>query len=456
MTLKGKSPLLGRRIILFLGDSLLFYASLFLGMVLRYGKGYGPALSLHLEPFHYAFLFWVVSSYIAGLYEINIAKNSPQFRSLWAGLLVSLMSFLILLFYLVPKFEIAPKTNLAIFLIIFGSLLFLWRSFCNSFLLAKVGKVRILLLGANQAADEVAQHIETHPQLGYELVLWLKDGLQAKTSRDLAQIISDKKIDLLVVPAHIKKQSRSARSVYQNLLTGIRVLSLADFYQIIFRRISLSELEEVWFLDNLTLRRRSYQTFKRIVESLAAFALLVITLPLFLLIFAAIRLNSTGGAIYVQKRVGERGKIFDLYKFRSMYATADKNPDANAQSPVWSSGSADKRVTAVGKFLRATHLDELPQLFNILIGDMSFVGPRPERPEFDKELERAIPFYELRYLVKPGITGWAQINYPYGASVEDAFQKTQYDIYYLTHRSFILDVLIAIKTIKRFFVQVER
>lgn len=137
-----------------------------------------------------------------------------------------------------------------------------------------------------------------------------------------------------------------------------------------------------------------------------------------------------------------------------MYAEKEKNPDADASKPIWTSGK-DQRITPVGKFIRFTHLDELPQLINILKGEMSFIGPRPERPEFDKDLEQKIPYYELRYLAKPGITGWAQINYRYGASVEDAYAKLQYDLYYLAHRSLLLDISILLKTIKKIFVQVD-
>lgn len=444
-----------RRILLIFGDSILYYGALYVALWLRYGSVSQIQLVTHLVPFSIGFAFWLLAAYIGGLYELGTLKNTPQFRGTVISLLGFLFGFLVLMFYTTPSLEIEPKTILVLFIAIFGVSLLIWRYGANRLLLARTIKTQILLLGSNRSIEEVYAHLEKNPQLGYEVALWLKDGLQNKTGKELRQMVEDKKIGLIVVPAHIKKQARAARIAYQNLIQGTPVMSLADFYQQIFRRISLPELEEVWFLDNLALRQRSYQLVKRIIEASVAFSMIVVALPFMLCIALLIMLTSRGPAIYIQRRVGQGGIPFNLYKFRSMYATADKNPDANASKPIWSSGSNDNRITFVGRILRATHLDELPQLYNILVGNMSFVGPRPERPEFDKELEQDIPFYELRYLVKPGITGWAQINYPYGASVEDAYQKLQYDIYYLTRRSPILDVLIVIKTLKRFFVQVK-
>ncbi len=444
-----------RRIAIFIIDSALYYAALFAMLIIRYGQNYKLALDAHLEPFTIGFILWILAGYIGGLYEVTLFRNSKEFRQVLSAVLTLQAVLLVALFYFSPALEIAPKTNLVIFMAIFSLLMYGWRYFFNALVESKTPRAAVLFLGSNRSVEELIDHIQKNSQLGYDIAVWLKDGLQNKNSRDLEQIIKEKNIGLIVIPGHIKKQARSAKIIYQNLLKGTKVVSLADFYQQIFSRISIPELEEVWFLDNLTLRRRSYQIFKRLAESLAAFILLMILLPIFLLIAMAIKITSAGPVFYIQPRVGRNEKVFNLYKFRSMYATPDKNPDAAGEIPIWSTGMQDKRVTAVGKFLRLTHLDEFPQLFNILIGNMSFVGPRPERPEFDKELERDIPFYELRYLVKPGVTGWAQINYPYGASVEDAYQKVQYDIYYITHRSPILDILIVLKTFKRFFIQAK-
>ncbi|MEQ8494877.1 MAG: exopolysaccharide biosynthesis polyprenyl glycosylphosphotransferase, partial [Gammaproteobacteria bacterium] len=182
-------------------------------------------------------------------------------------------------------------------------------------------------------------------------------------------------------------------------------------------------------------------TEKRILDILASLLLLLGTLPVMLVTAVAIFLESGGPVLYRQERVGHRGKLFMLYKFRSM------RQDAEAGGAVWARQN-DTRVTRVGAFIRKTRIDELPQLLNVLKGDMSFVGPRPERPEFVTELARAIPYYELRHYVKPGITGWAQILYPYGASINDAREKLQYDLYYLKNYSIFLDINILLQTVQ--------
>jgi len=197
---------------------------------------------------------------------------------------------------------------------------------------------------------------------------------------------------------------------------------------------------------------RSYHAVKPLFSGVVAFIMLVILSPVFFLTAFLIKTTSRGPVFYKQIRTGQNEKEFLLIKFRSMYNDAEINADANAENPTWSTGASDARITPIGRLLRSTHIDELPQLINIINGQMGFIGPRPERPEFDRELTREIPYYELRYLLKPGVTGWAQINYRYGASVSDARQKLQYEVYYLKNRSLLLDLSILFKTIKRIFV----
>lgn len=180
---------------------------------------------------------------------------------------------------------------------------------------------------------------------------------------------------------------------------------------------------------------------QRLTDIVLGLALLVFTLPLMLLTAALIRLDSPGPALYRQVRVGLHGRPFTMLKLRSM------RTDAEARGPVWAA-QRDPRVTRIGSFIRLTRIDELPQLINVLRGEMSFIGPRPERPHFVEQLERALPFYRDRALVKPGLTGWAQVNHPYGASVEDARAKLSYDLYYVEHRSLLLDLLILVATVR--------
>ncbi len=220
---------------------------------------------------------------------------------------------------------------------------------------------------------------------------------------------------------------------------GIGVRSVTWFWECRLRRVNIEQIPAGWFASLAT--PRGGQAVLRVFDVLVSLALVVLTLPLMLLTALLVRLDSPGPVLYRQERVGFGGKPFTLLKFRSMRA------DAEARGPAWAQAK-DPRVTRVGQFMRKTRIDELPQLLNVLRGEMSFVGPRPERPHFVEQLAEAIPHYRDRSLVKPGVTGWAQVNYPYGASIEDARMKLSYDLYYVRNRSLLLDVLILIATVR--------
>lgn len=430
---------------LLLGDAALFYISLLLTLLVRY-QGFDRAIiDLHFWPFTVILAAWLLIFYITGFYELRGLKNDPVFIRTFAGVLAINGILAIVAFYLVPLFGITPKTNLFIFLIIYSLALFIWRTTFNNILSVGRPANKILLVGYTQAAEELVKKINDNPQLGYEIKFWMKEGLQDKEFEHISQIILANGINMIVVPAHIKKNSRAAKLIYKNLLLGIEVVNLADLYEQIFLKVPITELEEVWFLENIAKQNKIYEFFKRPFELMAAAVLFIVFLPFMALIYFLNWLTSRGPVIYSQKRVGKSGVEFTIYKFRTMVADAEKD------GPKWA-GAKDKRSTPFGKLLRRTHLDELPQLINIFKGHLALVGPRPERPEFVTDLKKEVPFYELRHLVKPGITGWAQINYRYGASVEDAYEKLQYDLYYLKNRSLVLDIIILIKTLRYFFV----
>ncbi len=211
-------------------------------------------------------------------------------------------------------------------------------------------------------------------------------------------------------------------------------------------RVLISSVNEVWFSENLKRGERSfYNKAKRITDVLLASFILLLTLPFWLFIGLAIKLDDGGPVLYSQKRIGKDKKSFFLIKFRSMKKEAEKET-----GPVWAK-KEDPRTTKIGKLIRRTHLDELPQMINVLKGDIGLVGPRPERPEFVAQLEKEIPHYNLRHLIKPGFTGWAQIKFRYARSVIDSFEKFQYDLYYFKNRSLMLDFKILLKTFWLFF-----
>jgi sugar transferase (PEP-CTERM system associated) len=234
------------------------------------------------------------------------------------------------------------------------------------------------------------------------------------------------------------------RELMDMRLKGIYVYNLADFCEQFWQKIPPAYIQDDWFAFTSgfnILHNRIQAKLKQIVDVLAAAVMLIITLPITIPVAIAIKLNSPGPIFYSQVRTGLNGKKFRVYKFRSMYQNAE------AKGIQWAK-EKDPRITPIGAFIRLTRIDELPQLWNIFKGDMSLVGPRPERPEFDLQLREEIPYYDVRYLVKPGITGWAQVCYPYGASVDDAYQKVAYDLYYIKNYSLLLDFAIALKTLR--------
>jgi len=211
-------------------------------------------------------------------------------------------------------------------------------------------------------------------------------------------------------------------------------------------KIQISSISENWLLENLKEKERGfYNKAKRIMDIILASLILLLTFPFWLFIALTIKFEDRGPVFYFQERVGKNKKTFLLIKFRSMKVGAEKET-----GPVWAK-KEDSRVSKVGKILRITHLDELPQMINVLKGDISLVGPRPERPEFVAQLEKEIPYYHIRHLIKPGFTGWAQIKFRYARSVVDSLEKFQYDLYYLKNRSLILDLKILLKTLQLFF-----
>jgi sugar transferase (PEP-CTERM system associated) len=244
----------------------------------------------------------------------------------------------------------------------------------------------------------------------------------------------------------IASEDRRGLPVHQLLqckLSGVRVTDYVDFYERESGRVDLAALRPSWFIFSDGFRTGPVvEGLKRTFDIMLALLTLVLVFPIMALTAVAIRLEGKGPILYRQDRVGLRGEVFILLKFRSMSQDAEVNG-----SPVWAA-KRDPRITRVGWFIRKTRIDELPQLYNVLRGHMSFVGPRPERPYFVNRLAQSIPYYQERHAVKPGITGWAQVNYPYGASLEDARSKLSYDLYYLKNRGLFLDLIILIRTVR--------
>lgn len=320
---------------------------------------------------------------------------------------------------------------------------------------------RLLIVGTGSASVELARELfERRQELGVELVGFIdpepsrvgapviNPGVVG-TIADIPGIVQDKRVDRVVVSlADARGKLEMERLLAMKMNQGVQFDHLASVYEEYTGKIAIENLRPSWFVFSDGFHKSAArEAAKRVVDILLSSIGLVLALPLMIVAAVAVRRSSPGPILYSQRRVGKDGVVFTIHKFRSMRADAEVGTGA-----VWSR-AGDPRVTRVGRFLRRTRLDELPQLWNVLRGDMSFVGPRPERPEFVDGLTRDIPFYTQRHVVRPGVTGWAQIRHAYGSTVDDALQKLQFDLFYIKQMSLAFDLFIVIETVKTVLVR---
>lgn len=334
------------------------------------------------------------------------------------------------------------------------SLMVGWRLSIHWFLgHPQIGE-RILVVGSGDSAVEIAREILGRKDAGYRIIGFVdnepalvgKSLLNPKViglSRDLDQIVQRESVDRIVVSMGERRGQFPTSELLQLSLGGdVSIEEGASFYERLTGRVSLDMIRPSWLIFSGRGRQaRIAGLFRNVMHRLVALIGGLLSLPVALLAMILIKLESPGPVLYKQERVGKNGKPFTIMKFRSMRVDAEKS------GPVWAS-TGDDRATRVGRVIRKIRVDEIPQFWNILRGEMSFVGPRPERPHFVSQLALEIPYYDQRHLIAPGLTGWAQIKYPYGASVEDARQKLQYDLYYIKNQSLVLDAIILFETVK--------
>ncbi|MEA3248868.1 MAG: sugar transferase [Patescibacteria group bacterium] len=428
-----------RNPILLLGDFVLMYTSLVVALVVRGGVDFMlSALFAHLAPFTLLFAVWSVVFYINDLYSRRRLRVDGNFIRVFLGSMLVNLAAAVAFFYLIgPSVGITPKTNLFLMTALFMVAFVVWRRVASSMFLNDLARKTVLFLEPDGIGDGLMEQIESDPSVPYVMkgAIRMEEGVeQALDAVPLGQA----GVDIVVVGN--TKYAELERFLYGITLRGSTVVDGASFWEELNGEIPVSEIDTAWLVNNFgDMHKRQYEALKRGRDAVSSFVLGTSLSWLMFLIAVAVRLTSRGPAFYRQVRVGRDGRKFVLVKFRTMVKDAEKS------GPVWSE-KGDLRVTPFGRILRHTHLDELPQLWNIMKGDMSFVGPRPERPEFVGELEKMVPYYSLRHLVRPGVSGWAQINYRYGASVDDATRKLAYDLYYIKHRNHLLDLKIGLKT----------
>jgi exopolysaccharide biosynthesis polyprenyl glycosylphosphotransferase len=402
---------------------------------------------------------------LLGLYLADAYRPDSQIAGLRAPARILLCNFFLALFtaaliYLSASWGKNQLLGRGILLLSLG-MFTVWaivaRMVAVKWMRSHAEQSRWLMLGADESAMQLADKFLTLNPLGHLFVLFEADrdisqlpkmpSLHCVADINKLSVWSQKTWTGVIVATQTHFSDAQVRQLMQMRLRGIPVYKLPDFYETLWYKLPSFLLEDKWlaFSAGFNLMPGYWNMkLKRVADICLAGLLLIVLSPLMLLVMVAIKLDSRGPVFYSQLRTGQHSQSFRVYKFRSMYQDAEKRGAQWAQQ-------RDPRITRVGYWLRLTRIDELPQLWNVLRGDMSLIGPRPERPEFDVKLQAAIPYYELRYIVKPGITGWAQVMYPYGASVEDAYEKLSYDLYYIKNYSFCLDVAIAFKTVRVVF-----
>ena len=437
----------GGTVLLLLGDFVVFTGSLVLTLFVRYQKiPDGDLIRLHLQPFFLLFGIWILVFLISGLYDRHISLVRKSIPALI--LKVQFVNILLAaLFFFMFPFGIEPKTNLVIYLIISSILIVLWRLYVYPRIAA--GKpVRALVIGDSEEALAIAQIFARNPFFKNikPFLLSKKDIPDFEEFRSaLLRFTTKYATDLVIADMRDEYATRLTPDFYTLAFgnAGIKFLNLPTIYEQLYHRIPPSLIGQSWLLENVVTGspHYAYDALKRLIDVIGALVLLVPAVLLFPFVVLIIKMEDRGPLFYRAERVGQYNKSIHILKFRTM--TGRDNPQNALKSTL--------EITRIGSFLRKTRIDELPQLLNILKGDLSFIGPRPEIPTLVSVYAENIPYYNMRHLTKPGLSGWAQINnfdVPRGGvDIPRTIDKLSYDLYYLKHRSLLLDLEIALKTI---------
>jgi sugar transferase (PEP-CTERM system associated) len=399
----------------------------------------------------------VVASILLGLYmqdlygDLRVLKRILLVQQLCMSMGVAFLVQALLGYgrtqYMLPRSQMIFGSLLGLILLV------IIRIAYSTVVVRSIGAQRLLLVGNSPVLAEVAGHVAGRPELGVIPIGHITENSETAAGistvphlgmlEEIRAIVERTKPDRIVIGMAERRQRLPVNELLQLRLSGIRIEEVAATYEMAFGRVCLRELRpsHLIFSEQLGPSQASVE-FQAIYSMVIALASVVLLSPLLALAAVLVKISSRGPILYRQTRVGLEGKLFTVYKFRSMYEDAEAHTGA-----VWAQRD-DPRITPIGRFLRKTRLDEIPQIFNVLRGEMSMVGPRPERPEFVKTLSEQIPFYRQRHCIKPGVTGWAQINYKYGDSLEDTITKLEYDLYYIKNISFALDTYILVNTLK--------
>jgi exopolysaccharide biosynthesis polyprenyl glycosylphosphotransferase len=406
-----------------------------------------PNLWFYFLPF-----IWII--FLLEMYDPHRAKNKRRTiigitLAITAGLL-----FYALLYLMAPKGSL-PRWGVGVFLILAGSFTIIWRLIYIRIFTGEAFLRRVLVVGAGKAGRTLAQVYHDLQPKPFCLVGFIDDDSSKRgqtlegfpilsTSKNLNELVEKEYISDLVIAITGEMCSDSFQSILEAQEEGVDVIPMPTLYEELLGRVPIHHLESEWLVRSFVDESRVngfYELVKRVMDILFAIMALTVYGLIYPFLALVIILDSGLPVLYKQVRSGKGGKPYSFYKFRTMNQDAEK--DGIAHPAV----ENDPRITRIGQFLRRTHIDELPQAWNVLLGEMSVIGPRAERPELVEKYQKVIPFYRARLLVKPGLTGWAQVNYGYSATIEENTIKQEYDLYYIKHRSLLMDVTVILRTI---------
>ena len=441
MTISGKKE----TVALFLGDVVLLYFSLWLTLSLReWGIPSGRSWELHFWPFTIIIFVWILVFFISGLYEKHTLILKSRLPPTVFNAQVANSFIAVLFFYFIPYFGIAPKTNLFIYLVVSSGSILLWRIYGDRFLHPLV-KQKGIIVGSGEEMKELLEEVNNNPRYGLEFIssVDLNRIAGMDFQEEILSRVYSEEVQIIAIDLKNEKVEPILPHLYNLIFSRVKFIDMYKVYEDIFDRIPLSLVRYNWFLENISTETRiTYDFLKRFMDIILSFIGGVASLIFYPFVFVAIKLDDGGSVFSIQERVGQNNKTIKLLKFRTMTIANDGGK--------WSNDNTNK-VTKVGKFLRDARIDEFPQLWNVLVGDVSLIGPRSEFADAVKKYEKEIPYYGIRHLVKPGLSGWAQLygEHPHhGTDVSKTKNKLSHDLYYIKNRSFMLDLKIALKTIK--------
>ena len=437
-------------ILLFLGDLSIFFAALWMTLALRHFEF--PSSSLfysHIVPFSILFGIWILVFFIAGLYD----RHTVIFRNKLPDIILNTQLFNVaiaaLFFFFIPYFGIAPKTNLVIYLLISSPLIIFWRIYLAP-LTGIRKKQKAILIGHGREMYDLRDEINDNGKYGLEFVLTIDLSKVVNFNdiqKEVLMHVGPDAASVIVSNTRNEKIESLLPLLYNLTFLQIRFqfIDINQLHEDIFDRVPLSSLQRDWFLENISPSTKGvYDIVKRGIDIVAGLVLGVITFIAYPFVYLFIKIEDKGPVFIEQKRIGQHNKSITTYKFRTMSSNEDG---------VWL-GESENKITKVGKILRNTSLDEFPQFWNLVKGDMSLIGPRNDLSGLGSRLSESIPYYNMRYMIKPGLTGWAQVKQDYFGrnvspqSIEETKIRLSYDFYYIKNRSLLLDISIALRTIQ--------